>query len=162
MKAIEKNEVVLILHNIRSAFNVGSLFRTSDACGVSHVYLCGYTPSPVDRFSREQKAIAKVALGAEKFIPWTYRESIERLVSDLKKKGYDILALEQSKKSIAYDKFKLSKKTALVVGSEVDGIEAYLLEKCHSIIEIPMRGKKESLNVAVATGIALFEIMKIH
>lgn len=152
-------EVVLILHNVRSTHNVGSIFRTADAAGVSKIYLAGQTPSPIDRFGRERKDVAKVALGAEKTIPWEYAKTTGGLISKLKKKGYGIVALEQDSRSKSYKDFKIKKPTVLILGSEVEDISRALLQKCDAIIEIPMKGKKESLNVSVAAGIALFALL---
>ncbi len=150
--------LVLILHNIRSTHNVGSIFRTADAAGVSKIYLTGHTPTPLDRFGRVRKDVAKVALGAELSTPWEYLRTAAAAITKLKKTGYDIIALEQAPTSVSYKKYKIKKPTALILGSEVEGVAPALLKKCDAIIEIPMRGKKESLNVSVAAGIALFEL----
>jgi len=155
---MQKKEIILILPDIRSAYNVGSIFRTADAVGVSKIYLSGYTPPPRDQFKRENKMILKTALGAEKLIPWEKTLNTAKLITKLKKEGVEIVALEQSEKSIDYRKFKPKKKIALILGSEVQGISKPILDKCDKIIEIPMQGKKESLNVSVATGVALFRI----
>jgi len=152
-------EVSLILHNIRSAYNVGSIFRTADAVGASCIYLSGYTPLPIDKFKKENKMISKTALGAERSIPWEAVTNINKLISKMKKEGLKILALEQSEKSIDYRKFKIKGKATLIIGNEVRGLSRAVLGKCDEILEIPMHGKKESLNVSVATGVALFEII---
>lgn len=156
---LEKREVTVLLHNIRSTHNVGSIFRTSDALGVSRVYLSGYTPTPVDKFERSRKDITKVSLGAEKTIPWEHVVNPEKLIKKLKKDGYQIIALEQSKKSVDYKKVKVKYPTLVLVGEEVSGIEKKLLSLCDVIAEIPMRGKKESLNVSVAFGVGLYRIL---
>lgn len=148
----------LILHNIRSNHNVGSIFRTADGAGVGKLWLTGYTPAPLDQFKRVNGEIAKTALGAEQDVVWEKREDILDLISDLKKDGYQIWALEQSDKSVDYRKVKLTEKTALIVGNEVGGVEPEVLTECDQIIEIPMCGTKESLNVAVATGVAVFKL----
>ena len=154
----------LILHNIRSVHNVGSIFRTADAAGVEKIYLAGVTPTPLDRFGRKRKDLAKVALGAEEFLSWEYKKSLSALISALKKDGYEIVALEQSTRAIDYRKFKIKNsaknKIALILGEETKGVPKNILDKCDTIIEIPMRGRKESLNVSVATGIALFRIIR--
>jgi 23S rRNA (guanosine2251-2'-O)-methyltransferase len=150
--------VCLALHNIRSVYNVGAIFRTADAVGVSKIYLCGYTPAPIDRFGRARKDIAKAALGAEKTVAWESVETISELISKLKKEKVKIFALEQSKNSVDYRKAKLAPKNLLILGNEVGGIEQEILKKCDEVLEIPMRGEKESLNVSVAAGIALFGI----
>jgi tRNA G18 (ribose-2'-O)-methylase SpoU len=148
----------LALHNIRSVHNVGSIFRTADAAGVAKIYLCGYTPAPIDRFGRARKDIAKVALGAEKTIEWESVGSITELIKKLKKEKYTILALEQSSTSIDYRRAKLGSKNLLILGEEVKGIEENILKMCEQVLEIPMRGGKESLNVSVAAGVALYGI----
>jgi len=158
---MKKTQVsVLILPDIRSAINVGAIFRTADAVGIDKIYLTGYTPRPTDKFSRVQKDIAKSALGAEAFVPWEYKKTLLPLIKSLKKDGYIIIALEQDKKSIDYRRFKVPKKLAFIVGPEVLGIDKKILSHCDKILEIPMHGKKESLNVSVACGIALFRILK--
>mgnify|MGYP001595463887 CR=1 FL=1 len=153
----------LILDNIRSAHNVGAIFRTADGAGISKVFLLGTTPCPIDRFGRMRKEIAKTALGAEKTMIWERRSNFLALVRELKKAGFKIIAVEQDKKAIDYKKIKLppKTKTAFVFGGEVSGILPAHLKLCDLIAEIPMRGEKESLNVSVAVGIALFRILKV-
>lgn len=155
----QTSEICLALYNVRSVYNVGAIFRTSDAVGVSKIYLCGYTPAPIDRFGRARKDVAKASLGAEKTVPWESVDKIEDLILRLKKDKYKIFALEQSGKSIDYKKAKLGVRNLLIIGNEVGGIEKEILEKCDEILEIPMKGKKESLNVSVATGVALFGLL---
>ena len=146
----------VLLHNIRSAHNVGSIFRTADAAGVSKVYLSGYTPTPLDRFGRRQKEIAKTALGAEQTIVWKYFKSPARLISKLKRERYTIIGVEQDKRSEDYRRFKITGPTLFIFGNEVRGLSSLLRRQCDALIEIPMRGKKESLNVSVTAGIILF------
>ena len=146
--------------DIRSALNVGAIFRTADAVGVNKIYLTGFTPSPTDKFGRIQKDIAKSALGAETWIPWEYKDSLEKLISQLKKEGFFLIAIEQDKKAIDYRKAKTKEKTAIILGGEVTGLPRKILDKCDVIGEIPMHGKKESLNVSVACGVALFRILR--
>ncbi len=148
----------LILHNIRSAHNVGAIFRTADGAGVDKIYLTGYTPAPVDQFKRPNGEIKKTALGAEETVAWEKQEDISELITELKKSGVQIWALEQADKSVNYREVKLTAPMALIVGNETEGIEPEILNLCDQVIEIPMRGIKESLNVAVATGIALFHL----
>ncbi len=152
-------DVVLVLDNIRSVHNVGSIFRTAETAGVSKVYCLGTTPTPLDRFSQKRKDFAKVALGAENLVSWEYLESGEQLIRRLKKDGFQIVALEQDEESVDYRKIKFGDKIALVVGNEVGGVSKSLLKLVDEIAEIPMKGKKESLNVSVATGIMLFSGM---
>jgi len=153
------------MHNIRSAYNVGSVFRTADGAGVSKIFLTGYTPLPYN-FQKEvyptvaQKMIAKTALGAEKTVSWEKAGNVAQLFGKLKKEGVMIIALEQAKTSVCIDKFKPIFPCALILGNEVKGIDKKILKKTDAIVEIPMRGKKESLNVSVAAGIAIYSILK--
>lgn len=157
-------EIILILHNIRSAHNVGSIFRSSEGFGVSKIILSGYSPYPthlgdarlphIARKLTEQ--IHKTALGAEEMIPFEYQAAPD--IEALKRTGFRIVALEQDHKSIMVNEYNPPDKIALLLGEEVHGIEAALLAQCDDIIEIPMKGQKESFNVSVATGIALYAI----
>ena len=152
---------ILIIHNIRSVTNVGAMFRTADAAGINKIYLTGYTPTPLDRFGRIRKDMVKSALGAEKFVLWEYKKNLIALLDKLKREKYLIIGIEQAKNSIDYKKMKLRNRNVFIVGTEVTGIPKNILKKCDVIVEIPMRGKKESLNVSVACGIALFRILGI-
>lgn len=154
-------QCVLVLHNIRSVYNVGSIFRTADAAGVHKIILSGYTPAPVDRFGRARKDFSKVSLGAEKMVPWEQVAETAPALARLQKDGYAIIAVEQDKKSTHLFEYKKARaKIALVLGSEVDGLPADVIAQADTIIEIPMRGKKESLNVSVAVGVVLFSLLK--
>jgi tRNA G18 (ribose-2'-O)-methylase SpoU len=157
---MKNQQNILILHNIRSVENVGAIFRTADAAGINKIYLVGYTPTPLDRFGRKRGDLAKSALGAEEFVAWEQKKNIFPLLTKLKKENFQIVAIEQDKKSVDYKtlRFRRGQAYAFIVGTEVTGIPKNVLEKCDIIAEIPMRGKKESLNVSVATGIALFRI----
>jgi len=159
MKEIKEN--ILILHDIRSVENVGAMFRTADAAGMDKIYLCGITPSPLDRFGRKRRDIAKSALGAEEYVTWEYVKSISTLLAKLKKEEYFIIAIEQDENSVDYKKVKLKNKNAFIVGTEVTGIPKNILKKCDVVAEIPMHGRKESLNVSVACGVALFRMLNI-
>lgn len=161
MKKTDKKEVSVILYNIRSAHNVGAIFRTADAAGVSKIFLVGYTPTPLDRFGRPRKDIAKAALGAEKTIAWESKRTVTSLMKELKSQGIKIVAIEQAGNSVDYKKVKLPANVAFVVGNEVSGLPKNILKECDVVAEIPMVGKKESLNVSVAFGIALFRILNI-
>jgi 23S rRNA (guanosine2251-2'-O)-methyltransferase len=152
-------ESILILLNIRSAQNVGSLFRTADAAGILKIYLVGYTPDPVDRFNRPRADVAKAALGAEKTVPWEHIATILPLLKKLKKKGVQTIAIEQSESSVDYKKIKPQFPAAFILGNEVEGIPVNVLKNVDSVAEIPMAGEKESLNVSVAGGIALFRML---
>jgi 23S rRNA (guanosine2251-2'-O)-methyltransferase len=141
--------VVAICHNIRSAYNVGSIFRTADGLGVSKIYLTGYTSAP------PHPGIAKAALGAENFVSWEKNSRLSELILKLKKESYKIIAVEIDKKSKALYSFIKKGNICLVMGNEVRGLGRLVLSKCDGIAEIPMRGQKESLNVSVAFGIAV-------
>ena len=147
---------VVICDGLRSLFNVGSVFRTSDGVGIEKVYLCGITGKP-DTEKAERK-ISKVALGAQNFVEWEYVKQSWRLVEKLKKERYQIVSLEQTSKSINYTDFKPKFPLALIIGNEGKGVKKSLLNRSDKIIEIPMRGQKESLNVSVAFGIVAYWI----
>ena len=151
--------MIAILADIRSSHNVGSIFRTSDALGVDKIYLCGCTPTPIDRFGRARQDLAKVALGAEKDIAWEYFVDTKKILKKLKKDGFQIIAVEQDKKSVDFKKIKIKYPVAIVMGNEVDGIDKKTLALCDVIAEIPMVGKKESLNVSVSFGIAAYSLL---
>lgn len=158
-----EGKLVLVLHDIRSAHNVGAMFRTADGAGVSEIILSGYTPTPPKKdalyLTDADKAMKKTALGAEESMPWKKVASLTRLLNRLKKDGYERVALEQDARSVDYQKYRPKKNVALVVGNEVLGVDAKTLKRCDVILEIPMYGKKNSLNVSVATGIALYQII---
>lgn len=151
---MKNRDFYVICDNIRSLENVGSIFRTADALGVTKIYLCGITGKP------PHHKISKTALGAEKDIPFEYEKQTLRLIKKLKKDRISIISLEQDKKSISYDKFKPKFPIALVIGHEVKGVSKSILKESDRVIHLPMRGKKESLNVSVAFGIAGYEINK--
>jgi 23S rRNA (guanosine2251-2'-O)-methyltransferase len=157
-KQTQRNNIV-ILHNIRSVENVGAMFRTADAAGIDKIYLTGYTPAPLDRFGRPRKDLAKSALGAEEFVPWESKKSLHALIGSLKREKYLIIGIEQAKNSINYKKVRTKGRNAFMVGTEVTGIPKNILKQCDIIAEIPMRGKKESLNVSVALGVVLFGVL---
>lgn len=178
-----QKEIYLILDNIRSRENVGSIFRTADGAGVKKIFLCGITPKPCTKapfvhpvyniqsvqwaplYSDRQQLdkISKTALGAEKWVPWEYRCDTWRVIMELKKSGVFVLGLENTKdaENIFMLRSSIPKHLALVLGNEVRGLSSAILKKCDKIITIPMYGRKESLNVAVATGIALYFFRKI-
>ena len=147
---------ILILDNIRSAHNVGSIFRTADGAGVSKIYLCGYTPTPIDRFGREVAEIKKTSLGATQTVEWEQVISIIELVDRLQKEGVCVVAVEQTDQSIPLGDFVPKSDTAYIFGNEVDGVGQEALKKTDQVVEIPMKGSKESLNVSVTVGIVLF------
>jgi len=151
-------EIKIILHNIRSSLNVGSIFRTADGAGVTSLYLTGYTPTPTDRFGRNEATISKTALGAEYSIPWEKGEIIKTIES-LRDDGYSIVGVEQTPGAKDYRTFVPKEKVAFIFGNEVNGIEQEILDLCDEVIEIPMHGEKESLNVAVVAGVILFNFL---
>lgn len=159
----KKIEAIVVLDDIRSTFNVGSIFRTADSLSVDKIILCGITPSVQDRFGRERTDITKVSLGAEKKVDWEYFAKASYVVRRLKKEGFKIIAIEQSEKSVDYKKIKLlpGSKVAFVLGSEVAGVSKLILKLADKIAEIPMLGSKESLNVSVAFGVAAFRMLDL-
>ena len=152
------HKIYVVLDNVRSIHNVGSIFRTSDCAGVSKIYICGVTPSPIDRYGRKRPAFHKVALGAEDSVPCEYRKKTEHVITDLKRNGIKVVAVEQAADTMSFKDYVVREDTAFVFGSEVDGVSVNVLKNCDEIIEIPMQGQKESLNVSVAVGVILFNI----
>ncbi len=147
-----KRKIRLLAFNVRSLWNVGSFFRTADACGVERIYLCGYTGTP------PRKEITKTAIGAEDFVKWEQLVDPLPVLEKLKKQGWSIVALEITKNAVDIVDYVPSNKVCLVVGHELEGVPEKILDLCDSVVMIPMLGKKESLNVAVAAGIALHGI----
>jgi 23S rRNA (guanosine2251-2'-O)-methyltransferase len=160
-----KKELIIIAHNIRSAHNVGAILRTADGAGVSKVYLTGYTAAPFrkgeDKYETSaHKMISKTALGAEDFISWEKEKNILTVLKKLKKRKFQIVALEIDKESKNIFKFKFNFPCAIILGNEIGGVEQGTMKKCDGVVSIQMRGKKESLNVSVASGIAIYQILK--
>jgi tRNA G18 (ribose-2'-O)-methylase SpoU len=155
--------IVAVLDSLRSVYNVGSIFRTSNAVGVQKVFLCGTTPTPLDKKGLPRKDFAKVALGAEHTLAWEYKEGIQDTVRELLDDGYYIIAVEQWKSSIDYKSIDVrgKEKVAFIIGNEVDGIANEILSKASVVAEIPMLGTKESLNVTIAFGIAVYRILGV-
>lgn len=152
---------ILILSDIRSNENVGSLFRTADAVGIDKIYLCGITPAPIDRFGRSVQAIAKTALGAEKNISWQQVKDVQMIIKKLKKEGYQTVAIEQDDTAVDYKQVSVVFPVAFILGNEVGGLSREILQEVDIIAEIPMVGGKESLNVSVAGGVALFRMLGV-
>ena len=155
----------IILDNIRSAHNVGSIFRSSDGAGVEKVYLVGPTPTPIDRFGRPQPEIVKTSLGASESMQWEHigdsgnesvAESLE-LIKQLKVDGFTIVAVEQAPQSVSLYDFIVPEKVVYIMGAEVEGVHQELINVADMVLEIPMEGVKESLNVSVTAGIVLFK-----
>lgn len=154
-KQAEKNPIMVVLDNIRSMHNVGSVFRTADAFLAEGICLCGYTPQPPHR------DIHKTALGATETVDWIHFPSTMDAVQQLKKRGYLIFAVEQVEGSISLEKFQEpDNKIAVVFGNEVTGVDAGILKLCDGCIEIPQMGMKHSLNISVAAGIVLWELVR--
>ncbi|MCC7050343.1 MAG: RNA methyltransferase [Bacteroidia bacterium] len=155
-KNIEKFPIIIILDNVRSALNVGSVFRTADAFAIDEIYLCGITACPPN------KEIHKSALGSTDSVNWKHYTTTEGCILQLKQKGYTIYAVEQAEKKTYLNDWKISanQKIALIFGNEVDGVEQTIIDQCHKVIEIPQYGTKHSLNVAVSAGVVLWEVVK--
>jgi len=153
-KQAEKNKIIVVLDNIRSMHNVGSVFRTADAFLIEAICLCGYTPQPPHR------DIHKTALGATETVDWLYYENTKAAIEDLIQRDYKIFAVEQAVGSISLENFdwQPSNKLAVVMGNEVEGVDADLLPLCDGCIEIPQLGMKHSLNISVAAGIVLWKL----
>ncbi len=149
-------EFFVIAHNVRSCHNVGAIFRTGDAFGVTKIFLTGYTPTPGEPKHREK--IAKVALGAETWVPWERCKTAAGVIKILKDSGVRTVGLELAQSAVPLGRFRPKFSLALLLGEEVRGISPSLRAKCDSMVSIPMFGKKESLNVSVAFGIAAYAI----
>lgn len=150
----QSRHIRLMAHNIRSLWNVGAFFRTCDALGVEHVYLTGYTGHP------PRTEITKTAIGAEQWVPWEQARDPLPFVEQLKKDGWQIVSLELHERAVDIATFVPAEKVCLIVGHEITGVPETLLELSDAVVQIPMLGKKESMNVAVATGIALHQLRK--
>lgn len=146
----------LVLENLRSAHNVGSIFRTADAVGVERIYLIGYTPTPLDRFGRRQKEIAKTSLGASETVPWEQHDTVVPVLEQASADGVEIVVVEQADGSVPLPRYPVPASVIYVLGNEVTGVSDEALARADTIVEIPMLGTKESLNVAVAAGIVLY------
>jgi 23S rRNA (guanosine2251-2'-O)-methyltransferase len=152
----DKVPIIAVLENVRSAYNVGSVFRTADAFLLDGIYICGYTAFP------PHKEIKKTALGADETVAWKHFRNIDDAIGDLRKEGFKVYAVEQ-----AVDSYKLQaisyehdEKIAVIFGNEVTGVEQSTIEKCDGCIEIPQLGMKHSLNISVAAGIVLWELVR--
>lgn len=159
-KESDKMPVIVVLDNIRSMHNVGSVFRTADAFLLQGIYLCGYTPQPPHR------DIHKTALGATETVAWKYTATTQEAVQELRAAGYQVWAIEQVEKSVPLNKFignpsgVQTTPIAVVFGNEVSGVEAAVISLCDGCIEIPQLGMKHSLNISVAAGIVLWELVR--
>ncbi|MEK7462029.1 MAG: TrmH family RNA methyltransferase [Patescibacteria group bacterium] len=146
----------IILEDIRSAYNVGAIFRTADAAGVAKIFLVGYTPTPIDRFGRVQSEIKKTSLGASETMLWEQMATTKEVIEKLQISGVTVAAVELAKGSILLKDFKEPEHVAYIVGNEIEGVSKETLELADVIIELPMLGQKESLNVSVTAGIVLY------
>lgn len=151
---IPRKPISVLLDNVRSLYNIGSIFRTSDAAGVEKIYLCGISGQP------PRAEIHKAALGAENSVPWQYSHTPVEIVQNLKSNHHKIIILEHTDQSLRYDRVKFEFPLCLVVGHEISGVSDEIVDLADMAIQIPMHGIKQSLNVAVAYGIAIFEIIK--
>lgn len=154
----DKMPVIVVLENIRSAYNVGSVFRTADAFLLQGIYICGYTARP------PHKEIKKTALGSDETVHWAHFPNAAAAIDQLRADGYKVFAVEQAVNSIALQQFNRPQqdKTALVFGNEVTGVEQSTIALCDGCIEIPQMGTKHSLNVSVAAGVVLWEMVRQH
>jgi tRNA G18 (ribose-2'-O)-methylase SpoU len=151
----EKMPVIVVMENIRSAYNVGSIFRTADAFLLDSIYICGYTAFP------PHKEIKKTALGAEETVTWKYFKDIKEAVKEIRELGFTVYAVEQAEKSWKLGSFITEEeKIAVIFGNEVTGVEQSTIELCDGVIEIPQLGMKHSLNVATAAGVVLWELIR--
>jgi 23S rRNA (guanosine2251-2'-O)-methyltransferase len=151
---IVRNPVHVVLDNIRSAFNVGSIFRTADAGAVEHIHLCGYTCHPPN------DKLAKTALGAFDYVPWTRHDSTAHALDALHRAGLPIIAVEVAQHAVSYSAFAWPRPVALVFGNEVKGVQPDILGQCDAAARVPMKGYKNSINVATVFGIVLFEVLR--
>ena len=151
---LQKSTRAVLLDNIRSAWNVGSILRSADGFGFGHAYLCGITPTP------ENEAVTKTSLGAEEYVTWSYHKDAVQLAKGLKKEGWRILAIEEDERAeeLTPASRMRAEKSVLILGSEVTGVDPDLLGLCDEIFYIPMHGQKRSLNVAIAFSVAAFAL----
>lgn len=151
--------MIVILDNIRSIHNVASIFRTADGAGVEKIYLVGVTPLPLDKWGRPTRGFNKVSLGAENSVPWEHTPDLKELVLELRLQGLTVAALEQHPTAVnIYD--IQNPPAAIILGTETLGLNTEILNEVDQIIEIPMRGRKESLNVSVAFGVAAYILLQ--
>ncbi len=154
----EKIPLVIVLDNIRSHHNVGSIFRTADALGIEAIYLCGYTPCPPHR------EIHKTALGATESVKWKHFDTTNSCLNELLANNFEIIAIEQTEKTVLLSNWRIAKnkKYALVFGNEVGGVEQTIIDRCNLVLEIPQIGTKHSLNISVCAGMVMWEFFKQH
>ena len=154
-KIVKKTPITIVLDNIRSALNVGSVFRTSDAFLIENIILCGITATPPN------KEIRKAALGSTDSVNWRYVKNTTDAVQQLTKEGYYVVGVEQTEKSTLLNEFEIPEKPiAIIMGNEVNGVDQQVINLCNEVIEIPQFGTKHSLNIAVTTGIVIWDLWK--
>lgn len=154
LSAPPRNPVHVLLDNLRSAFNVGSIFRTSDAGAVEHLHLCGMTAYPPN------VKLAKTALGALDYVPWTHYQDVNEALDGLRERGIPIVAVEVTETAVPHIHYPWPRPVAIVFGHEVSGIRAETLGRCGAVVKIPMYGHKNTINVATAFGVVLYEILR--
>ena len=154
VEPLERNPVHIVLDNLRSAFNVGSIFRTSDAGAAAHIHLCGLTAYP------PHVKLEKTALGALEYVPWTYHSTVDHALERLRAEGIPIVAIEVAESAVSHVAYPWPKPVAMVMGNEVTGILPETLAKCDAVVQIPMHGYKNTINVATAFGVVLYEILR--
>ncbi len=150
-----RHPIYVVVENVRSLFNVGAIFRTADGVGAAGIYLTGFTGCP------PRKEIHRVALGAEESVPWIYMKDTAAALDLLKQKGIQVVALEQTEESVDFRSFPYRLPTAVVVGHEVEGVRPESLAVCDGVVHVPMWGQKASLNVSVASGVMLYELLRV-
>ena len=153
------HRVAVVLDNIRSLYNTGSILRTADGAGVERLVLCGITPRP-DQGTRQRRAIAKTALGAEETVRWEYEADVQTALTRLAAEGYQLVAVETSPDAISVFDWRPTWPVGLIFGHEKDGISPDIASHVHTVIRIPMLGQKRSLNVATAAGVVLYELVR--
>lgn len=154
VKQFERNPVHIVLDNLRSAFNVGSIFRTSDAGAAAHIHLCGLTAYPPN------VKLAKTALGALDYVPWTYHDHVDQALERLRADRIPIAAIEVARGAVSHAAYAWPRPVAIVFGNEVTGIRPETLARCDAVVQIPMHGYKNTINVATAFGVVLYEILR--
>ena len=155
-KALEKDPIIVLLDDVRSLNNIGSIFRTCDAMGVKKMYLCGITAQPPHR------EIRKTAIGASKSVDWEYEKDASKIVIKYRELGYEIIGVEQTSKSVSLENYQLNnKQTLLIFGNEINGVSQKLIDLCDLSLEIPQCGTKHSMNISVSVGIVLWNIKKL-
>ena len=155
-KTLEKDPIIVLLDDVRSLNNIGSIFRTCDAMGVKKMYLCGITAQPPHR------EIRKTAIGASKSVDWEYEKDASKIVIKYRELGYEIIGVEQTSKSVSLENYQLNnKQTLLIFGNEINGVSQKLIELCDLSLEIPQCGTKHSMNISVSVGIVLWNLKKL-